>query len=94
MAKEAIEIVRQIMKPGNCIVILDGKEFGTLLGKLLKMLRVAQDDLLHENDLFIVARDRAETAERELTLVRAELYMRTPEGLKDALREKLRGSKE
>ena len=94
MARDENEIVRQILRPGNCITILDGKELGALLGELLKMLRVAQDNLLHENDLFIVARDRAEVAESELKRVRAELDTRTPEGLKEKLRKKLRGSKE
>lgn len=73
-----MQIVDQIMKPGNCVLILDGKEFGTLLGELLKMLTVAEEG--------------QERAEQELERVRVELDARTPDGLKDELRAKLSAS--
>ena len=87
MAKQH-DLVVEIMT-SNCIKVLDGKKFGTALGEILKMLRVAEEELLHENDLFIAARQRAEAAESELRVVRAELDMRTPHGLREALHERI-----
>lgn len=77
------EIIQEIMKPGNCIQILDGKKFGTLLGELLKMLQVADEktakfEALHTSQARHIAR------------LTKRLEMRTPDGLRHNIGDMLK----
>lgn len=54
MARQ-LEIVIEIMAKGKeqCIVVLNGKKFGTLLGELLKMIKMAEEDKDKARKLFM-----------------------------------------
>jgi hypothetical protein len=67
------EIVQAIMA-GDCVRVLDGKKFGTLLGELLKIIKAAEEAKV------TLMRNVADTL-FELNKVRAALDRKTPEGL-------------
>lgn len=84
------EIIEQIMKPGNCVQILDGKEFGTLLGELLKMLTAAEEEDVRLRDTIASTQTDLEDVMMEnkyllkdLEGLKVALERRTPNGLKE-----------
>jgi hypothetical protein len=75
------EIVQELLATEYmdvCIMILDDKKFGTLLGELLKLIKVAEEDKDKARELFM-------QCDQMVDDLREKLEKRTPEGLKHTL---------
>lgn len=68
MSRTISKIISEMMG-GHCVLILDSKKFGTLLGELLKRLRTAEEDceeLVHDSEMLTRVQAGLEATVQEL----------------------------